>query len=123
MPFADEQAGGLAIAAYDPKWPSEFGRLAIRIAAILAPVAEHIDHVGSTAVPGLAAKDCIDIQIRVPRLNEAMLAPPFAEPTVFPADHHAERAHGLAMLHLDTKVAHNDAFQDSHQHAACSLFD
>ncbi|MGW6157943.1 GrpB family protein [Streptomyces sp. NPDC055144] len=25
----------------------------------------HIDHVGSTSVPGLAAKDCIDVQIRV----------------------------------------------------------
>ena len=47
--------------------------------AILAPVAEHIDHVGSTAVPGLAAKDCIDIQIRVPRLNEAMIVLSFAE--------------------------------------------
>ncbi|MGH3672365.1 MAG: GrpB family protein [Pseudonocardiaceae bacterium] len=79
MPFADEQARRLAIAAYDPTWPSEFCSLAVRIGAILAPVAEHIDHVGSTAVPGLAAKDCIDIQIRVPRLNEEMIAPPFAE--------------------------------------------
>jgi GrpB-like predicted nucleotidyltransferase (UPF0157 family) len=40
-------------------------------------VAEHIDHIGSTAVPGLAAKDCIDIQIRVARLDEALIVPPF----------------------------------------------
>lgn len=53
MPFDDEQARGLAIVAYDPKWSSELGRLAVRIGAILAPVAEHIDHVGSTAVQRL----------------------------------------------------------------------
>lgn len=53
MPFGDEQARRLAIVAYDPKWSNEFGRLAVRIGAILAPVAEHIDHVGSTAVQRL----------------------------------------------------------------------
>jgi GrpB-like predicted nucleotidyltransferase (UPF0157 family) len=56
VPFDDEQARRLAIVAYDPKWSNEFGRLAVRIGAILAPVAEHIDHVGSTAVPGLAVQ-------------------------------------------------------------------
>jgi len=76
VPFDDELACGLAVVAYDPRWPKEFGELAVRIAAVLGPVAEHI---GSTAVPGLVSKDCIDIQIRVARLDEELIVPPFAE--------------------------------------------
>lgn len=79
MPFDDELACSLAVVAYDPRWPKEFGELAVRIAAVLGPVAEHIDHIGSTAVPGLVSKDCIDIQIRVARLDEELIVPPFAE--------------------------------------------
>lgn len=79
MPFDDGLACGLAVVTYDPRWPKEFGELAVRIAAVLGPVAEHIDHIGSTAVPGLVSKDCIDIQIRVARLDEELIVPPFAE--------------------------------------------
>jgi GrpB-like predicted nucleotidyltransferase (UPF0157 family) len=57
------------IAPYDPRWPAEFERERDRIAAALGALAVRIDHDGSTAVPGLAAKPVIDIQVSVRRLH------------------------------------------------------
>jgi GrpB-like predicted nucleotidyltransferase (UPF0157 family) len=50
---------------YRPEWPGEFARLAASIRAALGPLALRIDHIGSTSVPGLNAKDRIDIQVTV----------------------------------------------------------
>ncbi|WP_088997521.1 dephospho-CoA kinase [Micromonospora echinaurantiaca] len=55
----------------DPTWPRQYARLAARIRHALAPAEPRIDHIGSTAVPGLAAKDVIDIQLAVPTLADA----------------------------------------------------
>ncbi len=49
----------------DPAWAAMFEEEADRIRAALGPVAVRVDHVGSTAVPGLAAKPTIDIQVSV----------------------------------------------------------
>lgn len=54
---------------YDPSWPREFEAERERIASVLGDMALRIDHVGSTAVPGLAAKPVIDIQISVAELH------------------------------------------------------
>ncbi len=53
---------------YDPAWPLMFEQEAARIRDALGPVAVRIEHVGSTAVPGLAAKPVIDIQVSVERM-------------------------------------------------------
>ncbi|MEQ4720623.1 GrpB family protein [Nonomuraea sp. B19D2] len=53
------------IVDYDPGWPMEFARLGEALRAALGDVAVRIDHIGSTSVPGLAAKPVIDIQIAV----------------------------------------------------------
>ncbi|MEV4466665.1 dephospho-CoA kinase [Micromonospora echinofusca] len=55
----------------DPTWPQQYARLAARIRHAVAPADPRIDHIGSTAVPGLAAKDVIDIQLTVPTLADA----------------------------------------------------
>ena len=56
-----ERLDGLVeIADYDPRWPGRFAAEAARITAALG-----IEHVGSTAVPGLAAKPVIDILLVV----------------------------------------------------------
>ena len=60
----------LEILPYDPAWPCLFEAERQRIGAALGSVAIRIDHHGSTAVPGLAAKPVIDIQISVERLGE-----------------------------------------------------
>lgn len=49
----------------DPTWPAAFAAEAARILAALGPHVLAIEHVGSTAVAGLAAKPVIDIQVGV----------------------------------------------------------
>ncbi|QOC91158.1 dephospho-CoA kinase [Micromonospora craniellae] len=59
------------LAEPDPTWPQQYARLAARIRHAIAPADLRVDHIGSTAVPGLAAKDVIDIQLGVSSLAEA----------------------------------------------------
>jgi dephospho-CoA kinase len=71
------------IVSYDPSWPSVAQRWIQRIASDLAASGVHalaVEHIGSTAVPGLGAKPYVDIQVLVPRLpgeeaTTAALAP------------------------------------------------
>jgi GrpB-like predicted nucleotidyltransferase (UPF0157 family) len=55
----------LAVCEYDPGWPDAFARLAAVFEKGLSGIAYRIEHVGSTSVPGLAAKPIIDIDIIV----------------------------------------------------------
>jgi GrpB-like predicted nucleotidyltransferase (UPF0157 family) len=55
----------IEIVAYNPDWPDRYESLAAQIRAALGPAVLHIEHVGSTSVPGLAAKDVIDIDLTV----------------------------------------------------------
>lgn len=59
----------ITIVDYDPEWPARFEAEALRLREALGPVAARIDHVGSTAVPGLSAKPVVDIQVSVRRLE------------------------------------------------------
>ena len=64
-------AGGLIrVLPYGNTWPEQFALERDRMVASLAATAVRIEHVGSTAVPGLAAKPWIDIQLEVPRLEQ-----------------------------------------------------
>ena len=62
------------IVEYQERWPAEFRAIAAVICQGLGPLALRIDHIGSTAVPGLAAKDLIDIQIAVAALDAQVAA-------------------------------------------------
>lgn len=53
------------IVGYDADWPERFRAEAGAIRQALGDTAIRIDHIGSTAVPGLAAKPVIDIQLSV----------------------------------------------------------
>jgi len=50
---------------YDPSWVADFERLRTGVSEAVGPLAISIEHVGSTSVPGLAAKPVIDIDIVV----------------------------------------------------------
>lgn len=67
----------IEIADYDPAWPAAFAALAGPLRAALGDVPVRIDHIGSTAVPGLGAKPIIDVQISVRALEPASV---FAAP-------------------------------------------
>jgi len=51
----------VVVVDYDPAWPGDFERLAQTARAALGDLALRIEHVGSTSVPGLAAKPVIDV--------------------------------------------------------------
>jgi GrpB-like predicted nucleotidyltransferase (UPF0157 family) len=53
----------ITVVSYDPAWPEIFGQLGTQLRAALGGVALRIDHIGSRAVPGLAAKPIVDVQI------------------------------------------------------------
>jgi len=55
----------VVVADYDPEWPKWFERAAADIRGALGNGALQLDHVGSTSVPGLAAKPLIDINLVV----------------------------------------------------------
>jgi GrpB-like predicted nucleotidyltransferase (UPF0157 family) len=60
----------IVIVPYDPSWPSKFEAERALLAEVIAPwLSGPIEHVGSTAVPGLAAKPVIDIMAAVAGLD------------------------------------------------------
>jgi GrpB-like predicted nucleotidyltransferase (UPF0157 family) len=58
--------GPVELVEYDPAWPGLFEREAERIRGALGESARLLEHVGSTSVPGLAAKPIVDIVLAVP---------------------------------------------------------
>lgn len=60
----------ITISTYDGRWPQEFTQIEQALSAALGPLALRIDHIGSTSVPGLGAKDVIDVQVTVMALTE-----------------------------------------------------
>lgn len=63
------------IIPYQARWPAEFQVIAAELRRGLGATALRIDHIGSTSVPGLAAKDVIDLQITVAALDDTVIAP------------------------------------------------
>jgi GrpB-like predicted nucleotidyltransferase (UPF0157 family) len=55
----------IEIVPYDPRWPGEFARLRDSLLGALAGLGVSVEHVGSTAVPGLIAKPILDVDIVV----------------------------------------------------------
>jgi GrpB-like predicted nucleotidyltransferase (UPF0157 family) len=62
------------VAPYDPAWPERAAALIAGLQRALGPVALRLEHIGSTAVPGLAAKDVLDLQVSVADLHLAAAA-------------------------------------------------
>lgn len=62
----------IEIRAYDPRWPREFERVRTELTAALPRGVLAIHHVGSTSVPGLAAKPILDVLVGVPSFASAL---------------------------------------------------
>jgi GrpB-like predicted nucleotidyltransferase (UPF0157 family) len=63
---ASPLSGPIEVRDYDPAWPGSYAREATRIVRALGERVVALEHVGSTAVPGLPAKPIIDIVLEVP---------------------------------------------------------
>ena len=59
-------AATIELVDYDPAWPLLFDREAARICGVLGERVLELEHTGSTSVPGLAAKPCIDMTLVIP---------------------------------------------------------
>jgi len=71
VPFPDE-LGPLEVVPYSDTWVNDFDALAGLLRGLDLASPSAVDHIGSTSVPGLAAKDVIDVQIRVGVLDAAI---------------------------------------------------
>jgi len=69
VPRGERVGPGVHIVEHDPAWAARAREEIRRLAEALGPVAVRLDHVGSTAVPGLAAKPILDLQLSVAALE------------------------------------------------------
>ncbi len=81
MSAETDQAGTrvICIVEYNPAWPARFAGIGAELRRALGDVALRIDHIGSTSVPGLAAKPIVDVQVSVRWLEPVA---PFRDPLV-----------------------------------------
>jgi dephospho-CoA kinase len=76
-PFAANLSAGQVVSPparlvpADPVWPDQAARIVARLKTACGANALRVDHIGSTAVPGLDAKDVIDIQVTIESLTAA----------------------------------------------------
>jgi GrpB-like predicted nucleotidyltransferase (UPF0157 family) len=99
----------ITIVPYDVAWPAMFDAEAARVRLTLGELVLRVEHVGSTSVPGLAAKPVVDIQVSVASLQPMstyleslthigyshvpvgafdLVYPFFQKPTEWPSTHH-----------------------------------
>ncbi|HEX3608242.1 MAG TPA: GrpB family protein [Solirubrobacterales bacterium] len=121
----------IQLSSYDPSWPARFEEEQATLAAAIGKWAVGgIHHVGSTAVPGLAAKPIIDILAGVRDLDESracfeplagldyLYAPYLSEEMHwFCKPHPSRRTHHLHLIPVDSKrYADEFAFRDRLRH-------
>lgn len=69
-------SGQINLVEYDPTWPAQYDAVAARIRGAIGDTALLLEHAGSTAVPGIAAKNQIDVVLGVPdSTDEAAYVP------------------------------------------------
>jgi GrpB-like predicted nucleotidyltransferase (UPF0157 family) len=90
--------GPIVLVPYDPEWPERFESERALLERVLAPWLEGgIHHIGSTAIPGIAAKPVIDMMAGVRDLEEARAAfDPLGEHSYVFAPHRPHEAHHFA---------------------------
>jgi len=120
----------ISIAPYDPEWPNLYENEAVSLRGKLPQsVVIKIEHFGSTAVPGLAAKPVIDLLVQVSSLEETreQIVPILAaegydyfwRTDVSPAyawfikrDSEGKRTHHIHMVEADSKLWERLYFRD-----------
>ena len=100
----------IKIVSYQAKWSTEFSEIAEKLKKALGEDTLAIHHIGSTSVPGLAAKDTIDIQITVNNLDKAFEEKLEPLKLIFRED--IDRDHCPPGMTLEAKELEKRYFQD-----------
>ncbi|BCL78360.1 GrpB family protein [Ktedonobacteria bacterium brp13] len=105
----EQQPGGerLIIAEYNPEWPRLFEEERAGIQEQIGTYLDDIQHIGSTAVPGLGAKPIIDIMVVIPRIEAVASCVPGLEKL----DYHYMGEYGIAGRHYFYKPANASPFE------------
>jgi GrpB-like predicted nucleotidyltransferase (UPF0157 family) len=72
--MAERYGGAIEVVDYDPAWPAQFAAERDAVARALGDLVFAIEHIGSTSVPGLAAKPIIDLMVGLRDLATARAA-------------------------------------------------
>ena len=119
--------GSVQVISYQSCWPELFHQEATRLRSALGSAIGQVEHVGSTAVPGLSAKPIIDILVAVPSLSVArtLIAPleqlcyehcpdvPAPTRLFFALGPHTNRTHYLSLAEVGSAAWHDQtAFRD-----------
>jgi hypothetical protein len=91
----------IEVVRYDPSWPARFARWRARLAEALRDIAPRIEHIGSTAVPGLAAGGAWE--------RDHLLLRDFLRADATTADAYGRLKAELAARHRDDRIAYNEA--------------
>ena len=76
-------SGRISLVEYDPTWPAQYEAVAARIREAIGETAVVLEHAGSTSVPGLAAKNQIDVTLGVPDATDETAYVPALEAAGF----------------------------------------
>lgn len=111
----------IEIRDYDPCWPAAAAAAAAELRQAVPGLFTELEHIGSTAVPGLAAKPVIDLMGAVPALADvtdrepALVAlgyrrmdTPMPGRLFYPRDQDGRRAHHLHVVLADTWATRNE---------------
>jgi dephospho-CoA kinase len=79
-----DRTGGPVLLPHREDWAQQAARISARLAAAAPELILAVDHIGSTSVPGLPAKDVIDLQVAVPDLEAAARLAPLLAAAGFP---------------------------------------
>ncbi len=93
----------IILLAYDPAWAKDFETERRTVVRALGLLPHRVEHVGSTSVPGLAAKPIIDIQLSVPNVEDEDAYVPHLEPAGYAL---RVREHGHRMLRTASLNCH-----------------
>lgn len=108
----------IVIADYDPGWPARFGALERRITDALGSAVRSVEHIGSTSVPGLAAKPIIDVLLIVDDIADETVYFPALEAAGFVLRVREERHR---MVRTPERDAHIHIYQSGSPEIAAYL--
>lgn len=113
----------VVVAEYDPRWPAWFEEQDDKIRTALGPIAVRSEHVGSTSVPGLAAKPVIDIALAVPDSSAEDSFVPALEAAGFRFYLREPEQHEHRLFYCRAEFGHDHAVNLHVYTAGCVEFD